>query len=107
MKKTLIRFLYAAAGITAVVISLAIFSGHTKTADELRAEAAAKRIEAMHADCSKIATRVSECFMSKTKGECKQMQDSYAWFSAEYAESPDFACTTVPDPLGFGSVALR
>lgn len=94
--------LIAAAAVFVLGISISwAFDG--KSPEELRMEAALARIEAMKADCETIADRVVSCFTSSDKSTCVQMQESYAWFTSEYQESPDFACSTNPDPLAFGA----
>lgn len=76
----------------------------SKSPDQLRLEAAMARIEAMRSDCKTISKRVKDCFTDDDKSSCVQMQESYAWFTSEYKESPDFACSTVPDVFQFGAV---
>ena len=71
--------------------------------EELRQAAIEARIKAMKADCKTIAERVSDCFTSTNKSACVAMQESYAWFTSQYENSPDFACSVEPDPLTFGA----
>lgn len=74
-----------------------------QTPEELRQAAIEARIKAMKADCVTIAERVTECFTASDKTACKKMQESYAWFTSQYENSPDFACSVEPDPLTFGA----
>lgn len=85
-------------------IGIIVIAMNHKSPEELRQEAIEARIKAMKADCGVIAERVSKCFTSDDKSNCKTMQESYAWFNTQYGESPDFACSTQPDPLTFGAV---
>ena len=96
------------AGILILIVGTMLFSVPSgKSPEELRMAAAMARIAAMKDSCKTIAQRVTECFESDDKVPCVQMQESYAWFMGTvdggYGDSPDFACSTIPDPLAFGA----
>ncbi len=104
-KNYIIGISSAVAIIVIGVLFLFITHISAKSPDELRNEAAQARIEAMQSDCKTVSKRVQDCFNDNDKSACVTMQESYAWFQGEYKESPDFACSTVPDPLAFGAVS--
>jgi len=70
------------------------------TADEIARQARELRIKAMKGHCGIIGAKVAECYAGDKK-TCSSLQESIAWFTSEYGQTPEIACT-VDDPLRFG-----
>lgn len=88
-----------------IVVGLAVAGISTvsgeQSPDEALREAREFRLKAMKGHCGIIGKKVAECY-SGNKKTCDSLQDSMAWFTNEYSQTPELACT-VEDPLGFGA----
>jgi len=72
------------------------------TADELLNQAYQMRTKARRAHCLRLGEKISTCYATGDKDLCSKMQDSIAWFTREYAETPELACSSQDDPLAVG-----
>lgn len=77
------------------------FVGPKASAEELLRKAQELRLKARRGHCDEIGKKVGQCYAGDME-TCKTMQTSISWFTGEYGETPEVACTTVPDPLTFG-----
>jgi len=78
-----------------------LVTGHAEpTADDLARQARELRIQAMKGHCSIIGQKIAQCYAGDRK-VCDSMQESLAWFTSEYGQTPELACQS-EDPLTFG-----
>jgi hypothetical protein len=63
------------------------------SADEMLRQAREAKVKAMHASCETIGKKVSTCY-SGDHDICGSLQESIAWFSKEYGQYPELACST-------------
>ena len=93
----------------AIIVCLCLFlliSHYAPESAQAAAIRAAKaRQEAMQAGCERISERVAACW-TQDKKQCKELEESKAWFSNEFGEYPELACPNARDPLTFG-VAVK
>jgi hypothetical protein len=75
--------------------------GKGPSADEIARQAYEQRIKAMKKHCEQIGEKVAACYSGDME-MCDKLQDSIAWFTGEYNQAPELACSAAPDPLGFG-----
>ncbi len=78
-----------------VVLALMLMFGlrTNVSAEELQQRALEAKIKAMEASCETIGKKISSCY-SGNRTLCSQVQESIAWFSNEYGQYPELACST-------------
>lgn len=93
-----------AAGIAlfAFLLLFGVFSiNRPVSAEESLRQAQELRLKARRGHCEEIGKKMATCYSGNLE-MCKTLQNSISWFTDEYNEMPEIACTTVPDPLVFG-----
>jgi hypothetical protein len=85
-------------GLVPVVALFAFFVfRQPASADELLRKAREQKLKAMHESCEVIGEKLSSCY-GGNREDCKSLQESNAWFTNEYGQYPELACTT-DDPF--------
>ena len=71
------------------------------SADEYLQRARELQLKARQKHCEKVGERIADCFSDTDR--CDDMRNSIAWFSGEYGETPELACSTDNDFLTEGA----
>lgn len=83
-----------------LIFGFGVVFANNDSPEEAMRQAREFRLKALKGHCRIIGEKVSKCY-SGDKTACDALQNSISWFSGEYGQTPELACS-IDDPLGFG-----